>query len=118
MSSMSNRQRMWLLASTFPTLREWVDRMGPEDIDGDAILAALREPWVTTGSRYALLFLADVWNSSMRGSFTAKASRRDGPTEGLLPRELRTWSIVDAFASWDDAHRSAALAWFRSPWWP
>jgi hypothetical protein len=95
---------MWALAATFPTLSQWAARHAGKDFDGDFILAALREPWVTSGSRYALLFVADVWNSSgMRP---------------LLPRTLRQWSIADALAVWDAQHREAALVWMSRPWWP
>jgi hypothetical protein len=101
---MADSARMWALARTFPTLDRWVAAREREDFDGDLILAALKQPWVTTGSRYALLFLADVWN--------APAMRL------ALPRTLRCWSIADALASWDHDHRAAAVAWMSAPWWP
>jgi hypothetical protein len=95
---------MWALAKSFPTLTTWANRHASKSFDGAIVLAALREPWVTSGSRYALLFIADVWNSSgMRP---------------LLPQTARQWSISDAFSVWDDAHRAAALAWLSRPWWP
>jgi hypothetical protein len=93
---------MWTLAATFPTLTKWVAQHVSEPFDGTQILAALQTSWVTTGSRFALLFLADVWNSSRY----------------WLPESSQSWSLTAAFACWDDAHRNAALAWLKAPWWP
>lgn len=97
--------RMWSLAATFPTLFRWADKSYRDgaDFDGNVVIAALAEPWVTTGSRYALLFVLDVWNSDARE---------------YLPGSLREWSFVSAWACWDDAHRAAALAWLKAPWFP
>jgi hypothetical protein len=100
---MTNSDRMWALAATFPTLHKWAGRPDRGHFDGDVVLAALKQPWVTSGSRFALLFLADVWNTSIRAD---------------LPPRLRKWSIVDALASWDGEHRAAAVAWMSQPWWP
>lgn len=104
---MTKRSRdMWTLAASFPTLTGWATTQSNAgtEFDGDAVLAALKESWVSSGSRHALLFIGDIWNSpDMRP---------------LYPKSLRGMSIVDAWAIWDNAHRTAALAWLERPWWP
>jgi hypothetical protein len=96
-------QRMWMLAHSFPTLQRWEMDHAGEDFDGSQIQRALREPWVTDASRHALMFIGDIWNSDGRDEW---------------PPRLRNSTVVDAFRTWDDEHRAAALAWFRDPWWP
>ncbi len=37
----------------------------------------------------------------------------------LMPRwDVGAFDVVDAFGSWDDAHRRAFVAWASAPWWP
>lgn len=98
----ATHDRMWRLAATFPTLRKFVDRQrGP--FDAERVLQALSEPWVTTGSRFALLFVLDVWNPAIRSE---------------LPEHLRDWSLAAAWGRWDDDHRKAALGWLQRPFFP
>lgn len=103
---MTTSQKMWDLADSFPTLRRWAveKREAGVDFNGDHVLDALaNEPWVTTGSRYALLFLLDVWNPWARHQ---------------LDEQWRNWSIVRAWGCWDDAHRMAAQGWLDNPFFP
>lgn len=62
-----------------------------------------RAPWHHTGSVFAALFSLDVWNKD---------------TRDLLPEHLCRWSLIDAFAHWDVAHRKIALVYMQDPFYP
>jgi hypothetical protein len=114
------REAMSVLAGLFPTMRRhdgtWVPGTKPwEALELVDWLNTSGEP--TSGSRHAALFLLSVWN------------RDDWQVHGLKVRKLdaKAWKgnrrigrfdFSDAWASWDQKHRQAALAWLANPFWP
>lgn len=115
-NALTSQQRWAELVRSFPTLQRWAS--GADLRNADDLLEALgvvycwidegyrpceSAAWLTSGSRFALLFCLDVWNSGMRE---------------LLPESLQRWSSVTAFSIWDHEHRAAALAYYQEPFYP
>ena len=104
-----NRERMLRLCARFPSLAGFAD-LGRWD--ADAVLA-----WVCSGISHgealAGRFVLSVWNSTTDWNEVAHE-------DGLLEdgETLRRFDLFEAWGVWDDAHREAALAWLRDPFWP
>jgi hypothetical protein len=116
-----NRQQMTALARLFPSMNRqhphWEGEMVPgcDPWEPEELVRWLNtsgEP--TSGSRHAALFLLSVWNDTDWAKFGLKV--RNEPK--TLRRRIGRFDFNDAFASWDEKHRAAALAWFLNPFWP
>jgi len=96
---MNEDPRMTAIARSFPSLRG-APGVDPWDVNRLGEWAAT-SPAVTHGSRHAARFVLAAWNEDAPESF------------GLGPfRMMRAWQ------TWDDAHRAAALAFLRDPYFP
>ena len=115
-----NCQQMTALARLFPSMTRFDGSMVPgcDPWDPLAIVDWLNtsgEP--TSGSRHAALFLLSVWNRDDWAAHGLKLRRRrKGDDPGA--RRIGRFDFNDAWASWDEQHRTAALAWLVSPFWP
>jgi hypothetical protein len=111
---------MSALAGLFPSMRRfdgsWV--AGTNPWQASALVHWLNtsgEP--TSGSRHAALFLLSVWNSDDWQVHGLKV-RKLGPNDWKGMRRIGRFDFNDAWASWDQQHREAALAWLTNPFWP
>lgn len=114
-----NRAAMTALARLFPTMvRHGRPVPGTDPWEPEALVEWLNtsgEP--TSGSRHAALFLLSVWNADDWCAFGLRVRRLPkGAWKGR--RRIGRWDLNDAFASWDEKHRAAALAWMTNPFWP
>lgn len=104
-------RRMTQLCGLFPTLR---DAPGTSPWNFEQLVRwTLSDPAVTSGSAQAARFVLGIWSGRTDG--WVKWAR-----ENKVPGSKRAspFDAVHAFGIWDDAHREAALAWFRVPFWP
>jgi len=65
----------------------------------DALLLQKQFNGASHGEKCTISFLLNVWS----------------PND---PWECGTFDLIDAYATWDDDHRTAFLSWDNRPWWP
>ena len=108
-------EAMSKLCNLFPTLEG-----APGTLPWDSMTLLrwlLTDGAVTAGSYHAGKFVLQVWNS--RADYQQGA--RDSIDKGGLSMEeavFTPFNIVDALATWDDAHTRAFLTWANTPFWP
>lgn len=86
------------LGRTFPSVRRFFEHMQPEDFNVDALAEQLGV--LSTGERYAMLFLFNVWNP------------------GYAEEKQWHFDAIGALGMWDSRHREAFLTWARHPYFP
>jgi hypothetical protein len=91
----TNDLQMARLAHLFPSMR---GVPGASPWNALWLIEWLSSPAPTSGSAAAARFLLGVWNGG----------------DGLKKR----FDLFEAWSSWDDAHRKAALQWLELPFWP
>jgi hypothetical protein len=101
---------MTALCARFPSLREVP---GTNPFDAIALLHWLTSGAATSGSRWAALFVLQVWNNT---TDWRKVARENGVkhAKGVPPR----FDLFEAWPVWDDAHRAAAQTWLKEPIYP
>jgi hypothetical protein len=103
----NTREAMSVLAASFPSL---TGAPGLAPWDTDTFL-----PWLCTQERpdttSAGLFLLGVWNAHTDWQEVAQEM-------GLELRVGGRFNLLSALETWDEQHRSAAVAWMDAPFWP
>ncbi len=90
----SDDARMMALVRTFPSLQhQEISDWNPAKLN---VLA--KTGMMSQMAFHAIAFLLTLWNPCVR----------DQPF----------FDFVNAFRSWDDAHRKAFSDWTKDPWWP
>lgn len=85
------------LAMSFPTVENYFLRL---DIASPTVEDLIRwRPKAAHGEELAALFLLNVWSPG-------------GPE-----MDWPMFDVMDAFSTWDEAHRQAFAAWASNPWW-
>jgi len=101
--------RMTRLCQDFPSLR---GKPGTAPWDTDTLLSWACGPAPSSGAIHAVRFVLNVWNTSTNWIEIATELDLDG-AECLEP-----FNLAQAWACWDDGHRTAALAWLELPFFP
>ena len=107
-AALSGKLRMDLLCQAFPSLRRaprW------EGLPTPAIAFArwASGPRCTHAGRQAAAFALSVWNGG---------TPDDGGWWNEGKYRVGRFDVVEAFSSWDQAHRAAFLSWCNGPFWP
>lgn len=95
---MTNQQRIYLLALSFPSLSSATD--APlKGWDPIRLAEWAARPHLSEGARHAARFVLSVWDP-----FTEWAAGR--------------FDIHEAMKTWDDGNLQAFREWIDDPWWP
>jgi hypothetical protein len=114
-----NLQQMTALAKLFPSMTQsgGTPVPGTDPWDAEALVAWLNSGTSGSGGRHAGLFLLSVWNADDWTVHGLKV-RKLGKDDWKGARRIGRFDFNDAWASWDEKHRAAALAWLINPFWP
>jgi hypothetical protein len=143
---MTYGQKISALAMRFPSVRDLVesgDLTCVDPFDSEALFHFLDDgPNISTGTRWALLFLLYVYNPRLKvgGVYGKKewvlhydgdpaerdvavqfinAGRPLPPNAKLVKSSItgERFEMASAFAAWDAEHRAVFQEWASEPWW-